>query len=82
MKDIITIWIWIVMLPSILLIVVPLVNQILNDEIIENINTVIGNIDTILWSTWTNLLFATIWLIIVMPLIRRILSFFNTDNKN
>ena len=82
MKDIITIWIWIVMLPSILLIVVPLVNQILNDDVIENINTVIGNIDTILWSTWTNLLFATIWLIIVMPLIRRILSFFNTDNKN
>lgn len=82
MKDIITIWIWIVMLPSILLIVVPLVNNILTDEVIDDINNVIWSIDTILWSTGTNLLFATIWIIIVMPVIRWILSFFNTDNKN
>lgn len=82
MKDIITIGIWIVILPSILLILVPLINNILNDEIIDNLNTIVWYIDTIIWSTGTNLLFATIWIILVMPLIRRILSFFNTDNKN
>ena len=82
MKDIITIWIWIVILPSILLILVPLINNILNDEMIENLNTIVWYIDSVIWSTWTNLLFATIWIILVMPLIRRILSFFNTDNKN
>lgn len=79
--DLLTIWIAIVILPSLLLILVPLINDILTIDVINNINTVIWNVDTLLWSTWTNILFATIWIIIVMPLIRRFFSFFG-DKSN
>lgn len=81
MSNIIAIWVWILILPSILLILMPLIDDILTDNVINNINWIVWNVDAIIGSTGTNILFATIWLIIVMPAIRRILSFFNTDSK-
>lgn len=77
MKNIISIGIGIIILPSILLILTPLINDILSDDVINNINSAIWNVDQILWSAWTNIIFATIWLIVIMPFIRWFFSFFN-----
>lgn len=63
-------------LPTLLIVIIPLLDRILNEEVIENINIVIDNIEYLLWSTGTNLLFATIWLIIVMPFFRWLINFF------
>lgn len=78
---IITIWVALIILPSILFLLMPLIDKILTDETIENINNVIWNIDQIIWSNWTNLLFATIWIILLLSMIRRFMSFFTWNNN-
>lgn len=78
---VISFWVLIILLPSILLILSPLIDQIITNEVIDRINIVLWYIDTFLWSTWTNILFATIWIIIVMPMLRRFFSFFTWNNN-
>ena len=77
MKDVITIWIAVIMVPSILIIIMPLIDKILTEDVIEFINWIIDYIEYFIWSTNTTILFWLIGIIIVMPLIRRFFSFFD-----
>ena len=69
-------WIALIIIPTILIVLIPLLDRILTDNVIDSINGVIDNVEYLIWSTNTTLLFATIWLILVMPFIRWIINFF------
>lgn len=77
----IILWIAVIILPTILLVLVPLIDKILTNDVIEYINAPINYIEYLIWSTNTTLLFWAIGVIIVMPLIRRFFSFFTWDNN-
>lgn len=66
----------IVIVPTILIVLMPIIDNVLSEQVIENINSAIDNIEFFLGSTNTNLLFAVIWLIIVTIPIRYLFRFF------
>lgn len=79
---IITVWLAIIMLPSLLLILSPLIDKILTEEVIEEINGIIDNVEYLIGSFNTTLLFWVITVIIVIPIIRRFFSFFWWNKNN
>lgn len=82
MSDIITIALCVIILPTILVVLSPLIDQILTDEVIDFLNDGIDGIEYVIWSTNTNLLFCCIWLLIVMPMVRWFISFITGNNKD
>ena len=63
-------------LPTLFIVVIPLIDRILTQNVIDNINGVIDNVEYLIGSTNTTLLLATIWLILFMQFIRWIINFF------
>ena len=75
-------WIALIIIPTLLIVIIPLLDRILTDNVIESINWVIDSVEYLIWSTNTTLLFATIWLILVMPFIRWIINFFTGKHED
>ena len=69
-------WIAFVIIPTLLIVIVPLIDRILTDEFIEFINNILDNVEIFIWSTNLKLLLATIWIAMITMIIRRILKFF------
>lgn len=72
----------IILIPTLFVVVIPLIDKILNDNTIQTINNIIDNIEYFLWSNGTTLLFGTIWIIMAISVIRRILTFITWNNAN
>jgi len=70
-------WIAVIILPTLLLVIMPLINRIITPDTIYNTNRILDSIEMIFGSVNTTLLLAIIWIIMVMPIIRRFFSFFN-----
>lgn len=70
-----------IILPSILILIMPIIDKVFSTEVIDFINGQIDNIEYFIWSENTNLLFAIIWLLIAIPFIRRIFHFFSGESK-
>lgn len=71
----------IIILPSILILLVPLIDKVFSTEVIDFINGIIDYIEYFIWSTNTNILFGLIGLLIAIPFIRRIFHFFSGESK-
>lgn len=71
----------IIILPSILILITPIIDRVFSQEVIDFINEQIDNIEYLIWSENTNLLFAIIWLLIAIPFIRRIFHFFSGESR-
>ena len=80
-QEVLIIWIAFVVLPTLLIILLPYIDRILTDETIQLINNIIWNIEQFIGSTNTNLLFIWIWLCLIIPVIRRFITFIN-GNQN
>lgn len=80
-QDVLIIWIAFVLLPTLLIIIMPYLDAVLTEDVILYINWIIWNIEYFIWSVNTNLLFVWIWLCIIIPVIRRFISFIN-GNQN
>ena len=71
-------WVALLVVPTLLVIVMPLIDKVLTPDVINSINGIIDNIEYFIWSTNTNILFACIWIILIIKPIKWMLSFFKT----
>lgn len=71
----------IIILPSILILLTPIIDKVFSTEVIDFINGIIDYIEYFIGSTNTNILFAMIWLLIAIPFIRRLFHFFSGESK-
>lgn len=72
--DILTIWLGIIIIPTLMITLIPLVNAIFNTEVKEVIETVIDNIEFYIWSFNTNLLLIMIASIMAIKVVKFILK--------
>lgn len=65
-----------IIIPSILIILMPIIDAVLTPEVIAEINTAIDQVEYFIGSQNTNVLFAMIWIILLIIPARRLLKFF------
>lgn len=72
--DILTIGLGIIIIPTLMITLVPLVNAIFNPEVKEVIETVIDNIEFYIWSFNTNILLIMLASIMAIKVVKFILK--------
>lgn len=63
-------FLWILILSSILIIVIPLIDNILNSEFLWYFNDVIFELNTYIWSNSVNYILVILWLIFFLYFLR------------
>lgn len=71
--DLLNIWLWIIIIQTLLVVITPLIDMIFNEQVVEFINNGISNIDYMIWSTQTNILLIIITLWIFVKVLKWIL---------
>lgn len=70
---------WVLVVPSILVIVIPLIDNLFNIWFLENFNTTISTLNEFIGVTWSNYILVMLWLVfflIVYKFILRSISVF------
>lgn len=74
MTEIVSLWIWIIIIPIIFVALMPLLNMVFTDDVVNFINNMIWNIDYFIGSRNTNILLIIITLIMFIKVIKRIIK--------
>ena len=74
MSEIISIWIWILVIPIILTVLTPLINMVFSNEVVAFINNMLWSVDYFIGSKYTNLLLVMVALIIIIKIFKRMLK--------
>lgn len=82
MSWLITVWLWILFLATALTIATPLIDRVLNDDVIQIIDTQLDNLEFFLWSNNLNTLLILLCTAMIFIVFRFAFSFFWWANNN
>lgn len=74
MSEILSIGLGILIIPILLTVISPLIDNIFTEDVIDLLNVIIWYIDNFIWSKYTNILFIMISLAMFIKIIKRILK--------
>lgn len=64
---------WLFIIPSLMIILIPLMDKILNQSFLDNINSSIVSLDILIWSDAVNYILIMIWVVMFLVVFRFIL---------
>lgn len=78
MQRIINVWIWLLIIPSLLIVIIPLLDAFFNVSFIDYIDQIMWWLDFVVWSNNVNYVFQILWIIMFYLAFKWILKFIST----